>query len=972
MSAVLSPTSPLGVPASLTSFIGRDREVAAVCDLVETGRLVTLTGAGGSGKTRLAAEVMRATADRFRDGATWIELAPITEPELVPGHVATSLGIGGSGRAPADALRDALRDSERLIVLDNCEHLIDACAAIADHLLRHCPGVRLLTTSREALGIAGEGAWLVPLLAVPDATATVDDIARSESVRLFIDRARAANASFALTDANAAAVAQLCARLEGLPLAIELAAARIRALTPDAMLSRLGSGLRLLTSERRGVPARHRTLRDTIDWSYDLLDPNERLVLQRLSIFADRFSLDAAEAVCAGEGIRTEDVLDILASLVAKSLVVVEDRVDEARYHLLETIRQYGRERLDASPESAAVLARHANYYCALVRRAEPHLLASTRPEWVDRIQRELDDLRLVLAWTRAHDRPRHVELAGRLAWFWYSSGLWTEGRSWLEGALALTDPNLGDANRAAALFGAGVIASLQGHGATARAWLEESGTIARALGDRSLAAYSDSYIGVALGQEGLAAAEAPARAALAWFEEAGDLYGQRLALLVIETLLIRQGDLATAQVVGERAVRVAREYGLGRELGIALQVLGTVQLQRRELDTAAVTIADALQALRRDPQPFWLARALELMGVVECARARGLHAARLFGAAERRRERMGAMVFQLDRERLAPTIAAARATVGDERFDAAWAAGRTESFDDVVDSAVGSGLRASVNPRGPAVIGSIAPEASQSGSSSRAVLQVRLLGQLAIVLDGREIPRSAWKFARPRELLVYLLGYRDGRTREQISLAFWPDASTAQAKNNVHVALHHLRRVLGRNYFVLYQRERYVVNWALGVEVDAVAFEHDLEVARHALRAKPAAPEAVARLRAALDLYRGDLLEGEDAGDWHLEERARLRRLWTEGLATLGAQLTGAGSHADAVDVYRQLVRADEWDEAAHRHLMSALARAGQRSEALRHYDHVTALLQRDLGSAPARETVALYDQLRRASFTN
>ena len=973
MSAVLSGSTRPQLPASLTSFIGREREVAAVCDLLVSGRFVTLTGAGGSGKTRLAAEVMRAITDRFRDGATWIELAPITEPTLVLGQVATALGIGDAGRPPADALRDALRDAERLIVLDNCEHLIDACAAAADLLLRHCPGVRLLTTSREALGAAGERAWLVPLLAVPGATATVDDIARSESVRLFVDRARAANTSFALTDANAAAVAQLCARLDGLPLAIELSAARVRALTPDAMLSRLGSGLRLLTTERRGVVGRHRTLRDTIDWSYDLLDPNERLVLHRLSVFADRFALDAAEAVCAGDGIEPEAVLDILASLVDKSLVMVEDRVDEARYHLLETIRQYGRERLDASAESGAVLARHADYYCTLARTAEPHLITPTRREWVDRLQRELDDIRLVLAWTRVRDPARHVELAGRLGWFWYSSGLWTEGRRWLEEALALADPKASRAARAAVLFGAGVIASLQGHGAIARAWLEESSSIARALGDRSLAAYSDSYIGVALGQEGLVAAEGPARAALAWFEDASDLYGQRLALLVLATLLIRQGDLANARVVSEQAVRVARAYGLGRELGIALQVLGTVQLQRRELDAAAATIADALMALRADPQAFWIARALELMGVVECARARGLHAARLFGAAERRRERMGAMLFQLDRERLAPTITAAREAVGDERFDAAWELGRAESFDQMIDFAIESVLSPSASPHAPAVIGSIAPESALgSRLASGVTLQVRALGRLTIILDGSEIPRSAWKFARPRELLLYLLGHRHGRSREQISLAFWPDASAAQAKNNVHVALHHLRRVLGRNDFVLYQRERYVVNWALGIELDVTAFEHDLEVARHALRAKPAAPDAADRLRAALDLYRGDFLEGEDAGDWHLEDRDRLRRLWTEGLATLGAQLTAAGSHADAVDIYRQLVRADEWDEAAHRHLMSALARAGQRGEALRHYDHVMAVLRRELGSAPARETVALYDQLRRASFTS
>jgi len=264
-------------------------------------------------------------------------------------------------------------------------------------------------------------------------------------------------------------------------------------------------------------------------------------------------------------------------------------------------------------------------------------------------------------------------------------------------------------------------------------------------------------------------------------------------------------------------------------------------------------------------------------------------------------------------------------------------------------------------------VIASIAPE---SGSASRAALQVRVLGHFAIMLDGNEIPRSAWKFARPRELLVYLLGHRDGRSREQISVAFWPEASAAQAKNNVHVALHQLRRVLGRNDFVLYRRERYVMNWALGVDVDAIAFERDLEAARRALRVNPAAPDAAARLGAALDLYHGDFLEDEDAGDWHLEERARLRRLWTEGLATLGSLLTGAGSYSEAVDVYRQLVRADEWDEVAHRHLMSALARSGQRGAALRHYDHVVALLERELGSAPAHETVLLYDQLRGASF--
>jgi len=973
MSAVLSPASPPvpQPPASLTSFVGRDREVAAVSELLASGRLVTLTGAGGSGKTRLAAEVTRRTADRFRDGAAWIELAAITEPGLVMGHIATTLGMGGAGRAPADALRDALRDSERLIVLDNCEHLVDASASAAELLLRHCPSIRVLVTSRETLGIPGERAWLVPLLAVPNGSDTRDDIAQTESVRLFVDRARAANASFVLNETNATAVAHLCRRLDGLPLAIELAAARARALTPEAMLSRLDSGLRLLTSERRGVATRHRTLRDTIDWSYELLEPNERVVLHRLSVFADQFSLDAAEVVCAGNGIRADEILDLITSLVDKSLVIVEDRADEARYHLLETIRQYGRERLDASSEAAAVLSRHADYFSDLVRSAEPHFITPSRPQWVDRIQRELDDVRFVLAWTRTHDPARHVELAGRLGWFWYSSGLWTEGRRWLEDALSLPVAHTPDARRAAALFGAGVIASLQGNGATARAWLEESAAIARAIGNRSLAAYADSYIGVALGQEGLMAAEAPTRAALAWFDESGDLYGQRLALVVLATLLIRQGDLATARSVAEQAVRVARAYGLGRELGIARQVLGTVLLHRGEYDAAAATIADALRALRRDPQPFWMARAMELLGVVECARGQPLHAARLFGAADRRRKRMGAVLFHLDRERLAPSIAAAREAVGSERFDEAWAGSRDDDFDRVIELAIDAAGRRVASPQSPALVPNATRETERATPPSVS-LRARVLGHVTVARDGVEIPSSAWKFARPRELLMYLLAHPEGRSREQISLAFWPDASAAQAKNNVHVTLHHLRRALGRADIVLFDRDRYVINWAAGVEVDATTFEREVERARRAMRTKPVPPDAAARLRAAIDLYQGDYLEDENAGDWHLEHRDRLRRIWADGLAALGNHLVDIGAHGDAAAVYRRLVTAEPWDEAAHRQLMLALARSGQRGEALRHYERVVALLDRELGSAPARETIGLYDKLRRGDFAD
>lgn len=959
---------PLTSPrlASLTSFVGREREVAVVLDLLASTRLVTLTGAGGSGKTRLASEVARAAASRFRDGAAWIELAAITERALVLGHIASSLGIGGAGRPPGDALRDALRDSERLLVIDNCEQVIDACAAAVELLLRHCPGVHILATSREALGVGGERAWLVPLLSLPSADDPVDAITRAESVRLFVERARAANASFALTEGNAAVVARLCRRLDGLPLAIELAAARARALTPEQMVARLETVLRLLDGGRRDAVTRHGTLRGTIDWSWALLEPNEQAMLRRLSVFAGELSLEAAEAVCAGNDIHSDDVLDLIAALVDKSLVVVQDRADEARYHLLEAIRQYGRERLDALPEAPDVRARHARYFVELVRAAEPHLVTPERPVWVDRIGRELDDIRLVLVWTRTNDRDTYLELVGRLGWFWYSSGLWTEGRRWLEEALALPEARGPTAGRAAALFALGVIAALQGEGPAARGWLEEAGGIARSIGDRTLAAYADSYIGVALGQEGLAAAEAPSRAALDWFVASGDLYGQRLALIVLATLFGKQGDLEKASTFATDGVRVARTYGLGRELGIALQVLAAVQLSQGRLDTAAVTIADALGALRDDPQQFWLARALELTGVVECARAHPLYGAELFGAAERQRERLGASLFRLDRERLTPVIAAARAAAGADRFDEAWKVGRTQPFDAVIDRAIAARDHDSAS-------GGNAIRAAESLTPSVAApaLQVQLLGGFAVRRDGVPVPADAWKYARPREMFVFLLLHPDGVTREALGHALWPTLSVAQAKNNVHVTLHHLRRTLGRADVVRFERDRYAIDWSIGVEVDAIAFEREVEAARRALRSGASGADVVDRLRAALALYRGDLLDDEHMGDWHLEPRERLQRLRGQALATLGAQLAAAGRQADAAEVYRELLVADEWNEQAHRDLMTALVRAGQRGEALRHYERLSARLASELGSKPARETTALRERLRRGDFT-
>src|SRR5687768_9686059 len=397
-------------PISLTSFVGREEEVAAVRRLLDSARLVTLTGAGGSGKTRLASEIAAQSARNFAGGVVWVELAPLLDAELLVNAVLAALGAEQGARPPITALLDSLRDRETLLVLDNCEHLVDACANLAEALLRECPKLRILATSREALGVGGERAWLVPGLSLPGGAAqTFQAIDASEAVRLFVDRAQAAVASFQLTAANAASVAQICRRLDGLPLAIELAAARSRALPPEQLAARLDDSFRVLTSGSRTAVPRHRTLREAIDWSYRLLDERERTLLQRLSPFAGDFTLEAAESVCADADFDAGDVLDTLGALVDKSLVVMREAEGTARYYLLETIRQFAAERLKESGAADAVLERHARAYVALVAEAAPHFVTRDRPLWAARVHRELDNVRLALAWTRANDHTLHL-----------------------------------------------------------------------------------------------------------------------------------------------------------------------------------------------------------------------------------------------------------------------------------------------------------------------------------------------------------------------------------------------------------------------------------------------------------------------------------------------------------------------------------------------------------------------------------
>jgi non-specific serine/threonine protein kinase len=419
------PGGPVGertrhnLPLQLTSFIGRERELADVAGLLAARRLVTLTGTGGCGKTRLALQAAAGVVEACPDGAWFVDLAPLTEASLVPAAALAALGTAAPPGQPAVArLVEYLRPRRAFLVLDNCEHLLEAAAGLVDAVLRGCPGVRVLATSRERLGVAGETAWRVPSLGLPPPDAAPDPAAleRAEAVRLFVERARAVQPAFTVTAASAPAVAALCRRLDGIPLALELAAARVRVLTPAQLAARLGDRFRLLTGGGRTALPRQQTLRATVDWSHDLLTAPERALFRRLAVFpggaTGGFPLEAAEAVGAGgagDSVEAADVLDLLAGLVDKSLVLAEARGAEARYRLMETLRQYAEERLEQAGEAAAARDRHAAWCLGLARAAAAVGLVGVPPRGSPagrRLHDELENVGAALAWYASSADP--------------------------------------------------------------------------------------------------------------------------------------------------------------------------------------------------------------------------------------------------------------------------------------------------------------------------------------------------------------------------------------------------------------------------------------------------------------------------------------------------------------------------------------------------------------------------------------
>jgi predicted ATPase len=574
---------PNNLPAALTSFVGREREIADVKRLLSTTHLLTLTGSGGCGKTRLSLQVAADLLDTFPGGVWFVELAALSDPATVPRALATAMGVREDPAKPILAtISENLRHKTALLILDNCEHLIGACAEATDSLLRTCPTLRVITSSREALGIAGETVWRVPSLPVPDLKnlPPVDELIKNETVRLFCDRALAVAPTFSLTDQTASSVVQVCQRLDGIPLAIELAAARVNVLHVDQIADRLNDRFRLLTGGSRTALPRHRTLRAAVDWSYDLLSDAERKLLRRIATFAGGFTLEAAETVCADDDVRAQDVLDLLPRLVEKSLVTVEKNDHEARYSLLDMVRQYGRERLLESGEAELMGRRQRDHFLALAEKAAPELIGADQVRWFDRLDLELENFRAALTWCQGD--PQGVEpglrLAAALSRFWFVRGYFEEGRMWLKEAMARAGTSKRTAEWAKALRGAGALALIQSDYVSARSLFEESLAIFRELGDRgAVAATLLNLASTSQYESNLALAQSYCEEALSKFRELGAARGIATAVSTLSVVLHRQGENDRARLLLQESLAIFRELNLKEGIAQNLDLLGVV-----------------------------------------------------------------------------------------------------------------------------------------------------------------------------------------------------------------------------------------------------------------------------------------------------------------------------------------------------------------------------------------------------------
>jgi non-specific serine/threonine protein kinase len=996
------------VSATLSSFIGRAGEMEQLRGALAAHRLVTVVGPGGAGKTRLVREVVihliesegaAAATAAYPDGVWWVELAPVRLGAEVASTVAGMLAVTPSaGRTVTDALADAVRGQRLLIVLDNCEHLLTEVAQLVDSLLRAAPGVKVLCTSREGLSIEGEIAWPIRALRRPAVAKGMSaaELAGFDAVQLFVERAQAVAPHFSLTDANAHAVATICERLDGLPLALELAAAVVPVLGIEALAGRIDDALTLLSRGRRTAVPRHRTLHAVLDWSYTLLDDEQRALLRSLSVFRGSFSLDAMADVCTPT-VPAIGFVPALGRLVEHSLIEVLEDDGEARYRLLETVRQFGQALLRGTPEEQEIRRRHAQWVARLTVGAEDALFSGARGRTVQRLRRSIDEIRAALAWAIGPGGSRSValEIGGALGWFWISGLPWEEARTQVDAILAAADAEgIADADRdlhdklslgkllyplkGLAFFVGDTDTMLRTGARELPLWESVLATPGLTVAERlaadrglSLALQLD---GIARAMRGEAALAIPSmNRSLEVAARSGDPWIH--AVMTIRRALVHffTGDPQRAWTDYEAAVPTLRDLGELWFLSLAHEGMAMTALALGDPASAARHARESIAVLRPEPDPWFISRGLDTWAFVLVSQADApdsrpevlAAATRLLGAAESLRKRCGAGVIGPDLARNGDMTRLLRTRLGDAAYARAHAAGTALTLDDVfaeLDSEPMVAVRMS-----PALPG-LPPAAPRPQSR----LELRVLGPLAVLRDGVMQAGDALPAGKARELLLFLL-INDRVTKDEIGLALWPDASAAQVRNAFHVTLHHLRRQLGPERWITFERNSYRLDrtsagGSAQLEADVDVLLATSARVRQALRRRePVEPAMLDAARQVFEASGADLAPGFAAGEWIVAEQDRVRTAWADGLDALAQLFRAAQRPDDTIAVCETLVAREPLRESAHRMLMEALALRGERARALAHYERLEAMLEREVGSGSSAETRHMAERLQR-----
>ncbi|CAN5297957.1 LuxR family transcriptional regulator [soil metagenome] len=725
---------PNNLPLQPTPLVGREREVGEVADRVQSDgvRLLTLTGPGGTGKTRLALQAAADLLEEFEDGAFFVALATITDPELVPSTIAGPLGVKESAEQPlTEVLKGYLREKDLLLILDNFEQVLEG-ASVVGELVAACPKLKVLATSRIPLRLYGEQEYAVPPLALPDPRVLppVEVLTQYEAVRLFVERARAVKAEFSVTNENAPAIAEICARLDGLPLAIELAGARVRILPPQKMLERLSNRLKLLKGGARDLPTRQQTLRGAIDWSHDLLEGDEKTLFGRLSVFSGGRTLEAIEEICDPEG--DLDALEGVESLVEKSLLRQEEGPEEEpRFVMLETVHEYAREKLEESGEAEGIKCAHAEYFLALAEEAEPGLKGPDQLEWLERLEVEHDNMRAALSWAlESEEEELALRLAGALWWFWFVRGHYGEGRRWLERALG-GEGGAPVSVRAKALVGAGGLAAEQGEIEKATATLEEGVRLFRASEEaEGLVDALNSLCGAMIYGGKLDAAKALTEESLMLCRDCGSRWGVAEALNNVGLVShLQDNDWDRTESLYKESLEVRRELHDKRGIMMSLNNLGIVARKKGDLHRAVAHLEEALSLGRNLADKSFIANTSVELGYVELGRGdweraavylregmsvwaelgdefgtfEGLwglaqvaeaseevrRAGRLFGAADRLRETSEVHVMEIEHPEFGEHLEAARSRFEAAGWTQAYEEGRAMTTDEAVSYAL-------------------------------------------------------------------------------------------------------------------------------------------------------------------------------------------------------------------------------------------------------------------------------------------